>query len=74
MTIPATRLATSSFDWRLDSAGRAPRESVAVLRAVVRSLMRGVTVSSVAVPLETRSAGGRNNEWGRNVDEEESAY
>lgn len=56
--MPATRLAISSSDWRLrSSTGESvASDAVAVSRAAVSSLMRGVTVASVAVPLETSEA------------------
>lgn len=61
VTRPATRFAMSSSDCLRDKVRRAAglrelKEVEAVLRASVSSLMRGVTVSSVAFPLVPRAA------------------
>lgn len=56
--MPATSVAMSLSLWRFtrDVVDNPEREDVAVSSAEVRSLMRGVTVSSVAFPLDAREA------------------
>lgn len=58
MTIPATRLAVSSLDWRfvVPEVLRPESEEEASFKATVSWPMRGVTESVVALPSVPRAA------------------